>query len=84
MNYPYRYDNPPLQEFFKKLNCYSILNHPHLASPIEGEGFTSITGLYRISPENTSLIKIVIPAVFKRQSRVFLFSPVSQKTLDAR
>jgi len=30
------------------------------------------------------LIKIVIPAVFKRESRVFLFSPVSQKTLDAR
>jgi len=22
MNYPYRYDNPPLQKFFKKLNCY--------------------------------------------------------------
>jgi len=24
MNYPYRYDNPPLQEFSKKLNGYSF------------------------------------------------------------
>ena len=24
MNYPYRYDNPPLQEFFKKLSCLNI------------------------------------------------------------
>jgi len=24
MNYPYRFDNPPLQEFSKKLSCYKI------------------------------------------------------------